>query len=95
MTPETINWVIEWVANVLLIPTILGAVYVLNVARKLDATLNNPTASKFSTERTDHLIEENIRVIRELTHYIQWLGEATTGTKAPPHVDNLPFNGSS
>lgn len=87
---------IQWIAGALMIPGLAWATSVIWLLRdikmcsdKLMEMLERPERHGFGTSEMSKVVSDNTKAIRELSHYVKWSAEQTTGAKPPPYVGSV------
>lgn len=85
--------VLLWVMGATIVPLIGWAVFMSNLAcqtrkdcSKLVEMHEKPDDYGFGTIKTSQQLLDNTRAVAQLTHYIKWFAEKSTGEKAPPYI---------
>ena len=78
---------LRWMLTILLPACVPWSIWMTLRLAKLLRMHEHPEDTGFGTVGFRETISNNTRAMRELVHYVKWLAEAQTGTKAPPFVD--------
>lgn len=83
-----------WVLGVGTLPVIGFCVHVFIVLRQVGIDTRrlihmheHADEYGFGTGKTNVVIEDNTRAMRQLVHYIRWMAEKQTGERPPPFVE--------
>ena len=80
-----------WVLGVILVPSVSWAIRITFLITRIKDDMakllymhENPENTGFGTVGFTHVIEENTKAIKALTHYVVWLAKQTGSTPPPP-----------